>query len=330
MLDILGLDDVQTLAYRRLVGLPSESVEDLAAATNVPVAAMRTALEALETKGLVARSTADPGHVVASPPSLALGSMIAQRQHDIRRAALELERLAEEYRHAMSARAESNVIDVVHGSQAVAQRFAQLQRGARHEVLALVRSSVAVVSADENADEDVALARGVGYRVVLERAAFDRPGFLDAVTESITAGAQVRVVDALPLRLVVADRTLALLPLASTGQDSGGGALLVHPSGLLDALVHLFELVWSSAHDVMPGPGDPTAGLAETDARLLTLLAAGLTDRAIGGQLGLSMRTVQRRISALMDRAGVTSRFQLGLEAARRGWLAVPDHRRAP
>ncbi len=320
MLDILGLDEVQELAYGTLIGVPSASVEALAAATDLPEPAVRAALVALEEKGLVARSTTAVGDFVASPPTLALGSVIVRRQDDIRRAELELERLASQYRQTMAVRAESNVIDVVHGTQAVAQRFAQLQRGARHEVLALVRSSVAVVPADDNPDEEQAVARGVSYRVVLERAAFDRPGFLDAVTESISAGEQVRIVESLPLRLVIADRSLALLPLATTAQDSGGGALLVHPSGLLDALVHLFDLVWAAAYDVVPGRGE-TSDVADADARLLTLLAAGLTDRAIGGQLGLSMRTVQRRISALMERAGVASRFQLGREASRRGWL---------
>lgn len=323
MLDILGLDEVQELTYGCLVRMPSASVGALAAATGVSEPVVRSALVALEEQGLVARSTTVHGHFVASPPTLALGSAVVRRQDDIRRAALELERLAEQYRQTMAGRAESNVVDVVHGTQAVAQRFAQLQRGARHEVLALVRSSVAVVPAADNPEEEQAVARGVDYRVVLERSAFDRPGFLDAVTEAIDAGERVRIVDELPLRLVVADRSLALLPLATTNRDSGGGALLVHPSGLLDALVHLFDRIWAAAYDVVPGTGSAAeaSDVADEDARLLTLLAAGLTDRVIGAQLGISQRTVQRRISALMERATVTSRFQLGLEAGRRGWL---------
>ena len=40
-------------------------------------------------------------------------------------------------------------------------------------------------------------------------------------------------------------------------------------------------------------------------------------------QLGISARTVQRRVSALMARAQVSTRFALGHEAARRGWFGV-------
>jgi DNA-binding NarL/FixJ family response regulator len=102
--------------------------------------------------------------------------------------------------------------------------------------------------------------------------------------------------------------------------------LVIHPSGLLDALVHLFDMVWASARELLPATGladRPTDGIDEMDARLLTLLLAGLTDQAIAGQLGISARTVQRRVSALMARAQVATRFALGHEAARRGWFGV-------
>ena len=173
----------------------------------------------------------------------------------------------------------------------------------------------------------MAVARGVAYRVVLERSAFERPGFMDRVVESIEAGETVRVTDSLPLRLVIADRSLALLPLAPTASDSGGGALLVHESGLLDALLHLFDLVWASSNEVVPSASGVSVldadRIEDVDARILTLLLAGLTDQAIGGQLGMSLRTVQRRVSGLMDRARVVTRFQLGHEACRRGWVGV-------
>ena len=328
MLDVLGLDATEEGAYRRLVALPSASAEDLAEVMTSSVSALATALSALEDKGLVARSTGQPGHFVASPPSLALGSLIVQREEEIRRAQLELGRLTEQYRGSVADRTGTDVVDVVRGSRAVADRFAQMQRGASSEVVALVKTSVAVVTAEENtASEDVAVARGVAYRVVLERSAFERPGFMDRVVESIEAGETVRVTDSLPLRLVIADRSLALLPLAPTASDSGGGALLVHESGLLDALLHLFDLVWASSNEVVPSASGVSVldadRIEDVDARILTLLLAGLTDQAIGGQLGMSLRTVQRRVSGLMDRASVVTRFQLGHEACRRGWVGV-------
>jgi predicted transcriptional regulator len=329
MLDVLGLDDLEERVYRRLVSVPSESVGTLASSLAADGSALVAALERLEDKGLVARSMATPEHFVASPPAVALGSLIVQRQEDVRRAQLELAELTEQYRGSAAERTVNDVVDVVQGPQAVAQRFGQLQRGARRQVQALVKSQIAVVSPEDNVQEEVALSRGVTYEVVLERSAFDRPGFADLVEESVAAGEQLRVTAEVPLRMMVADRQLGLLPLQQASDDRGAGALLVHPSGLLDAMLALFDLVWAHASPLVMAGSEPHIDdgaadrIDDTDARVLALLLAGLTDHAIGSQLGVSLRTVQRRVHRLMDRTGTTTRFQLGHEATRRGWLAI-------
>jgi DNA-binding CsgD family transcriptional regulator len=220
----------------------------------------------------------------------------------------------------------SDVVDVVRGSQAVGQRFAQLQRTAEHDMQMLVKSEFVVVPPEENLDETTALARGVAYRVVVERPHLERPGFFEDAAQSIRSGLQARVVERLPLRMAIADQEIALVPLMSADdKDQGGGALLIHPSGLLDALLSMFDLVWQSAHQLVisadsVGEAEGDA-LEDVDAQILGLLLAGLTDQAIGNQLGLSLRTVQRRVSGLMERANVATRLQLGHQAARRGWL---------
>ncbi len=50
-------------------------------------------------------------------------------------------------------------------------------------------------------------------------------------------------------------------------------------------------------------------------------LAAGLKDEAIGRQLGIRLRPVNRRTSQLLERLGARTRFQAGLRAARQGPL---------
>ncbi len=326
MLSVLGLDEAEERAYRRLIQVPSGSADDLVALLGCGPAQAEAVLTALETKGLVARSTGKADRFVASPPQVALGALVVERQEDLRRAQHELGALAEAYRGTALDRTVSDVVDVVLGSQAVAQRFAQLQRSARHEILLLAKSEYVVVQPEDNDDETLAVARGVTYKVALERANLDREGFFPEVTDSIRNGVEVRVAHSIPVRLLIADGELALVPLPSAGdRNPGGGALLIHPSGLLDALKAVFALVWESASVlVVSGDSlDQVGGdrLQAIDAQVLSLLLAGLTDQAIGGQLGLSLRTVQRRVRLLMDRAQVDTRLQLGYQARRRGWL---------
>ena len=69
----------------------------------------------------------------------------------------------------------------------------------------------------------------------------------------------------------------------------------------------------------MPEPtlGTPTA----VERELLALVGLGLTDQAIARQLGLSERTIQRMMSAIMTRLDATTRFQAGVRAKELGWL---------
>lgn len=57
------------------------------------------------------------------------------------------------------------------------------------------------------------------------------------------------------------------------------------------------------------------------EGQLPSMLSAGMTDAAIARTLGVSPRTVARRVGALQDRLGARSRFQLAALAAQRGWL---------
>jgi DNA-binding NarL/FixJ family response regulator len=63
----------------------------------------------------------------------------------------------------------------------------------------------------------------------------------------------------------------------------------------------------------------------DTKKRTLILLAGGLTDGAVAHRLGVSERTVERYVRALMDSAGCRNRMQLGRHAALAGLPAHGD-----
>ncbi|MQA79122.1 MAG: HTH domain-containing protein [Streptosporangiales bacterium] len=56
---------------------------------------------------------------------------------------------------------------------------------------------------------------------------------------------------------------------------------------------------------------------------MLELLGAGLKDDAIARTLGVSSRTVRRRVAELEDRFGAANRIQLVARAAVHGWIRV-------
>jgi DNA-binding NarL/FixJ family response regulator len=113
--------------------------------------------------------------------------------------------------------------------------------------------------------------------------------------------------------LVVVDDELAII--AASGPGAPGTYAVVHPGGLLTALISLFDTAW---HAAAAWPCPPVTG---AERGVLALLAAGFTEDAVARHLGVSVRTARRRIAELHERLGAGNRFQAGLQAARRGWL---------
>ena len=108
----------------------------------------------------------------------------------------------------------------------------------------------------------------------------------------------------------------------------------------------MFESYWDRASPLhLSGPAPepalqepppdavrPASALAADERYLLSLLVGGVSDKAIATQLGLSQRTVQRRIYDLMRRANAETRMQLAWQVraarlARRSHAAVTPHR---
>ncbi|WP_235933815.1 helix-turn-helix domain-containing protein [Agromyces humi] len=320
VLDAIGLDDEHTSVYRMLLATPSADVGEIARSAGMPVARVQAVVDELERIGLLARQASAPDRVVASPPALALRPLLLERERRLTEAHETLVQLSELYRQGAVQREVPDVVDVVLGPEAVRQRLGQLQASAERRVDAFVLREVALIDGSENTEEDRALERGVRYRVVVEASVLERPKFLDQAREVMPLGEEIRVLPALPTRLFVADGVLALLPMYSHGDRKVSGALLVHPSGLLDLVNAMFEEAWRASTRLVEDGGLENE-VEAIDRDLLKLLLLGLTDAAAGAQLGISVRTVQRRVAELMERGGVTTRIQLGAEAVRREWV---------
>ncbi|MFD9504994.1 helix-turn-helix transcriptional regulator [Streptomyces sp. NPDC060035] len=329
MLGAIGLDAVQEITYRELVGHGAADSAHLAGRLAQPEKDVLQALHGLERQGLITRSAERPDCWVSAPPAVALGPLLSQQRHELECAELAAARLAEEYRPEAVAPGVHDLIEVVTGAQAVSQRFSQLQLGAERELCLLIRSQPLAVSAEENTAEVLAMSRGVKYRVVIGREKFPgrdgEAGDLSGLAESLGRGMEVRVVDEVPTKLVIADGALGMLPLSTPTTEPA--ALVARSSGLLVSLVALFEQVWRQGLPLTLGRGSdeveetPLPGPEPIDLQILSLLLAGLTDVTVAKELDLGARTVQRRIKRLMDLSGATSRLHLGWYASEHGWI---------
>lgn len=328
LLTLLGLEEAEDLVYRLLVGRPDCEPAALEGPLSGPVVAR--ALESLVERGLASVNRPDDGSSVryrAASPVLALGSLLESRRAALRQVESFVGDLTERHRSAQ-AHASGVPVEVLTGPAAIRRRLLTMQRQAVSEVCTLVptgRAPEVLTYEDNHAEADEELTRrGVTVRSVVERAGLEHPQTAAVIASCVALGQHISVTDRLPIKLVIVDRRVALLPL-NPERETEPVALVVHRTGLLTALCSLFEEHFEKGWRLSGSDTGREDALAQVDQEIVALLHIGLTDAAIARQLGMGHRTVQRRLRALMDEVGAATRFQLGWHAARAGWLDVPE-----
>ncbi|UYM04067.1 helix-turn-helix domain-containing protein [Solicola gregarius] len=314
MLEHVGVSPEDESTYRALLRRPQCTVRELAEQVDRPPDLVRRSARRLEELGLLSRTPDHPARLVPTRPDLAVDVLVAARRADLDRAQAGARELLDEMSLPDQYRPES-LLEVLTGQDAIAARFAQLVRATERELLVLDRPPYASGAGDSEPRVLGLLGDGVTVHGIYSPDSLQIPGAVEGAYSAADAGERSRIHPAVPMKLAIADRSVALLPLVVDRMVDS--ALVVHRSALLDALVQMFFLLWDQG---VPVVGDSDA--SDLDRRLLTMLAAGMKDDTIARHLDISSRTVGRRVAELMDRIGAKTRFEAGVHAQRRGLLA--------
>ncbi|MFD5465988.1 hypothetical protein ACFWIQ_24610 [Kitasatospora sp. NPDC127059] len=327
MHDVLDPDSERGRVYRSLVARPRAHPHQLAAETGLDTDTVLAVLRDLADDGAAVafdttRSADDRDHAwEAMPPDRVVEAVLqrdALRQATARRAGAELERL---YRYARRDAGAYGPLEVVEEPAEVLAASNRLQLAARHQVRVIdvpPYSGSRAHYLDQEELQRRRMAAGVAYRVIYHGGASEDPVAGPNMARMVEAGEQARTLAEPPLKLAIGDEDLAIVTLPADDRE-GVVSLLIRPSGLLTALAAVFETLWRLA--VPATVTDVDLRIDDRDRRILTLMASGATDDAIARRLGLGRRTVVRRVSTLLAHLGATTRFQAGVQAARRGWL---------
>ena len=313
MLESLGVEPSDEEAYRALLSAPGCELGQLAERLGRDEQELAGTVGWLEKLGLLTTTSDDPIRLIPTRPDVAVDALVAVRRAELDRVRAEARVLLSELSTQERYRPE-NLVEVLVGQEAIAARFAQLLTGTREELLVIDRPPYASKTGESEPRVRGLLSDGVVVQGIYSPDSLGVPGAVDQAYSAADAGEISRIHPQPPMKLAVFDQKAALLPLVV--DQLVDSALVVHPCALLDALTQMFWLLWDQAVPVVPSPkADPT------DARLMTLLAAGFKDDAIARQLALSSRTVGRRVAELMETLGARTRFQAGIHAQRRHLL---------
>jgi sugar-specific transcriptional regulator TrmB/DNA-binding CsgD family transcriptional regulator len=319
MLTALGATDSEDRVYRYLATTVSATVGEIAASTGLSASLVDAAVAGLVGSGLVSRTPDAPARFVASSPGT-VEAMIFSRLNELRAAQETLDRIAGEYRASHAVREADGIFEVIRGSEALRQHMFHLLRSARSEALNMVKPPIVAVRSGER----VTPGEDVRGRLIFETDSIGSAEDLDAIRQDLRGQDEIRVHTKLPIKMLAIDRSVAFVPLAQN--DTTPIGVLIYESAVLDALLALFDYVWATAvplHVDNPSSSTPPgqSPLSAEDRQLLSLLLSGLTDEAIAAHFRVSVRTVQRKVRALMEVANVRTRMQLAWEAARQAWV---------
>lgn len=310
----VGVSEAAERLHAALLVQGEGGQDELAGPLGRGSAAMTEAVSELVSLGLVAQRAE---RLVALPPRFALDAVAERRAREASAARAAAVELAGLWSGRDTAQPFVEILDRTAAVDEVG-RAVMAQAGA--ELLALAPGPVGEPGFEPNVPLTVQmLDRGVVVRSVYGSGILQHPIGLEAVARCIERGEQARVCPEVPVTLLVTE-SCALVVLTGQGQERLAG-LLIHPSDLHDRLGVLFEVFWGMGVPLAALTPDPDRDLRNASRELLLCLAAGLTDQSIAQKLGVSQRTVARRVSTLQDRLGARSRFQLGVQAIRSGWL---------
>src|SRR5690242_1976572 len=263
-LETLGISEIEERVYEALLDRSDATSAELERDLGLPARKLERVIEQLEQKGLATRTTGQPRRHIPASPDIAVEALVLRRQDELRRARVEIQRLQD--RAAAGAGDRRQMIELVTTREAERHVFEQMQHAAQHELMFLERPPILIAGPEQpNETEMKALARGVRYRSIADKAFLEIPGVATRIRQDMEAGEEVRVVSQLPFKMVMADRSIALIPLNL--ERPGSPSLLVRSSALLDALYAMFELLWNQAAPIAFAHGG-ALGIGKLESRL--------------------------------------------------------------
>lgn len=329
MLDALGLDDACENVYRSLLAQPSAGFEELRRSLGVAEAELRDALDKLSELALIRPSLEEPRIYRAVDPELGIQSVIARQQERLAAEQQRVEQLrvaaAQFAADFAASRPHRSTADVerLDGIEEIRDRIKVLVRAVKTDVMTFApggAQSAASMEAAKPQDEEL-LRAGVRMRTLYLDSVRNSPATAGYAKWLSELGGEVRTAPSLPIRLMIMDRSVAIVP--TDGENSTSGALVITGSGTLTALAALFDSIWENATPLGAVSRDRDGrGLTSQEAEALRMLGQGLTDEAVAKRLGVSPRTARRIAADLMELLGARSRFQAGTRAVVKGWLA--------
>lgn len=317
-LETLGIRGLAERVYLALLTRRMATAAEVAGLLQVSQGQVQQSLTHIEHKGLASHTPNIPRVYIAVEPNFAIDALMKQRQMALEQVRAALPALAGKSDLGGADNERQPVLETITTAEHLQSLIAQLYNSFQSEIMMFRRAPILIPAMQE------ASRTPAGIRTVSDQTFLDVPGALGLLRNCVARGEQSRTFAKLPFKMMIVDRSVAVLALDEERDSGMAPRFLLHRCALLDALCLLFEFVWEQATPVMAAPrgsgGEPVHGehAAGSPGSVIPLLAAGLNDKAIAHELHISASTLNRRLADLMLAFGAKTRFQLGMQVALR------------
>ncbi|MFI8255927.1 LuxR C-terminal-related transcriptional regulator [Streptomyces filamentosus] len=325
----------QALAlYQELRGTPGGSFDDAARRLHLTPAERDECRAELTALGLLEPAGDRTSAPAAVAPDVALLRLLRHERERLEnrlaetsRAHTTLETLAGPFLRAGMEPGSEVEVEIVEDRARIRRELADLTDAVRSSVHSMLTGSVRREEMPRELERDrERTARGVRVQAMYSHRVGQVPEMAQHLAERAALGVEVRLSAVVPMNMVLADENFALLP--TDPHDPGSAAILARGPGLVRSYRALYDYCWYAATPY--GHFDPGGhggdGLTEQQRAALRMLASGIKDEQVARNLGVSLRTVSRLISELMQELDAASRFEAGVKAARLGLLDGEPH----
>ncbi|MCK0113039.1 LuxR C-terminal-related transcriptional regulator [Ornithinimicrobium sp. F0845] len=281
----------------------------------------------LEGRGLITRHSEGVWDIV--PPETAMPRRAAELEARARSTRSTANELGALWRASRNDPGEPHYagVDMLRSVDQVVLATYSLTATAEHHIRAFMDASPAALRLLLEQDRPISRPKvpSSAISLVVDVALFAHDGLLGRLEALAGSGQRIAVGDGLPFSGLVVDDSAALVDLSRHDARADGSFVTRRPAPVA-ALGALFQSAFdlstplgSTSARTVDGTDQPP--LLERDRRVLSLLATGATDQQIARSLSVSTRTVERRVAILMRGLGAATRFQAGVQAARRDWI---------
>lgn len=255
-LSLLGLNTYEARAYAALLRRRHLSASELSQLGDIPNGRIYNILKGLVQKGFCHTAPGPVRKYGAVRPEVAVGNLLEEEKARLAKREQNMAdvvvRLEEEFEKREDNVSPLEFIQVLTARSSQIDRFNELVKSAKKDLRAFCKRPYAMGWPPDDPGKvtkpvDDALAAGIRTRGLWEIEEDNLEKFIAWISRFEREGEEVRVIDHLPMKLLIVDDTAVMFTVQNSVARNESTSMVLHHSDVTQALIALHEMFWEKS-----------------------------------------------------------------------------------